>query len=414
MKEQILTLSPQVALNTSSPSRVSSLDIQRGWLMVIMAAIHSLEFANVDRYGNNSWQEPAVWESTSLFDLVCQALTLCASGGFFFLMGLSIVFLLESRLAKGWSWHKICRYLAVRGSFIIFLQISLIQLFKLISEQKFALHFGVLFTLGTCMIIASVLILISEKLKNIFNLKTDILQYLFPLLIAVIILVGLQISLDNNHYQGLSESTLQMLLFVGGNFKFLGLEIDIDFAPLSWLPGVAFGLIFGKIMLSKKESAFVIFGRLAMLCLASWIALRLCNMFGLFHFGDYKFFESGHVPALSSFFLLSKYPPSIGFYLWALGFNLSGIVIWYKLQTALPSISRLLAPIEAFGRSALYFFVVHWYVYYTLGLVIPHNQNTLQNWFFMWILGLIILYMLCQRFYHFKIRQPSNSLWRMF
>ena len=68
---------------------------------------------------------------------------------------------------------------------------------------------GVLFALGICMIFASVLIYISEKLKNILNLKTDILQYLLPLFLAVIILIILQISLDNNNYHGLSASLMR-------------------------------------------------------------------------------------------------------------------------------------------------------------------------------------------------------------
>ena len=77
--------------------RISSLDIQRGFIMLLMAFCHCREYGGIDDYSNMDWNTSSTWLGTSYLDLIQQAfMSMIAAGGFFMLMGVGIIFFYQS------------------------------------------------------------------------------------------------------------------------------------------------------------------------------------------------------------------------------------------------------------------------------------------------------------------------------
>lgn len=108
----------------STPTRVASIDIFRGFVMFLMMA-EILELSHISKAlpGNFFWsvlafhQTHVAWVGCSLHDLI--------QPSFSFLVGVSLPFSLTSRSAKGQSSYQIWRHTITRTLILIFLGIFL-------------------------------------------------------------------------------------------------------------------------------------------------------------------------------------------------------------------------------------------------------------------------------------------------
>ena len=66
-----------------------------------------------------------------------------------------------------------------------------------------------------------------------------------------------------------------------------------------------------------------------------------------------------------------------------------------------------------FGRTPLFFYIAHLYLYALIGFAFPYG-TALVLMYPVWLLGLVILYPMCRWYDRFKRRQPPDSLWRLF
>jgi hypothetical protein len=80
-------------------------------------------------------------------------------------------------------------------------------------------------------------------------------------------------------------------------------------------------------------------------------------------------------------------------------------------------------PLLTFGQSALFFYIVHYNVYFFMLVIFEflfgYNQETLFNidsWQFwsLWIFGLALLWPMCIKYAKFKSSKSPDSLWRFF
>jgi hypothetical protein len=91
-----------------------------------------------------------------------------------------------------------------------------------------------------------------------------------------------------------------------------------------------------------------------------------------------------------------------------LGINLIFMAIWKWNE---PFLQNRYHPLLVFGRVALFFYVLHLWVYSLLGLFFTGGSG-LTTMYGFWLLGLVILYPLCYRYNRFTSRKPLDSLWR--
>lgn len=413
MHAQQIHYAPTLSLASSKVQRLAAIDLQRGLIMLIMAFSHCREYVGATHYNNNQWGTSSAWLGSSWVDIFEQIFVATVASGFFMLMGVSIILLCETRLRAGWSIEKICTYLIKRGSVLILLQLTVLQIFEFIAEQQIYFYAGVIMTLGACMILAALTLYGIYKLKAWCATTSRWLDYLIPLTLMTSIILLLQFFMNNLIVTHAHPSWLENIFIVGDKF-YQHIKIDINFTPLPWLPAVLLGLMIGTLIQDYRNKSFPLIGYLGISFLCAWLALRIMNVTGFSSFGSYKLAPAVTQITIMSFFSTAKYPPSLVFFLGTLSFNLLGLYTFFKLEQHAPKIITFLQPLRLFGQCALFFFVTHWFIYYGYSLLFGEKVTQGGSLVCLWLLGIFTLYPLCKRFQQFKLQQSQDSLWRMF
>ncbi|AWN73257.1 heparan-alpha-glucosaminide N-acetyltransferase domain-containing protein [Legionella anisa] len=392
--------------------RLNALDLQRGFIMLLMSFSHFRDYFQPLYYVNSDWNISPVWRGTSWVDLMQQMfISTVVAGGFYMMMGIGVYLLWQNRIRNGASAKHVFYYLLKRGGLLIVLQLTLLQVFEIVSFGKIYFYMGVLLTLGICMIVAAGCMWLIQTLKSVPQLKNWSWEYCIPLLFVVIIPLSMQLYLGTYHSDA-QVSLLPAFFFISGEYHF-GVDVDINFTPIPWFPAVAFGLMIGHLLQTKGKDAYKTIGQIAVVLLGAWFTLRTGNLLGWFSFGDYKPVASTDAITWASYFCLSKYPPSFEYFLWSCGLNLLGILAWHKAEFFSPRLIKFTQPLKVFGQCALFFYLMHWFVFYGLSLFFQDSSSA-PVVISCWLLGIVILYLSCISYRKFKLQKPKNSLWRMF
>jgi len=394
--------------------RASAMDIQRGIIITLMAFSHCREYVGTDYYKNGEFFNSPAWQGTTILDFMQHiCVTMLASGGFFMMMGIGIVFLYQARLKAGWSLEKTCLYLIKRGCLLVFLQFTLLLGFEWVAENQIYLYIGVLFALGMNMIFSSLCIYCIYKIKSKLNINNSYIEYLLPFTLMMSVIVLVQYFMDQLRINHVDPSPLVFALITAGKSN-IGLDLDINFTPIPWFPAVAFGLMTGQILYTYRERSFKPLFIIAIALLAAFFLIRTANLYGLFTFGEYKMLAADTPVSFADYFAVTKYPPSVGYFLWAFGINLFCICMWQLAEKYTPFLVNILKPFKVFGQCALFFFIFHWFVYLGISRLIPSPVSEPFDLIKFWLIGLIALYFLCKKYYAFKSQKSPESIWRMF
>ncbi|MGQ3892786.1 heparan-alpha-glucosaminide N-acetyltransferase domain-containing protein [Legionella sp. CNM-4043-24] len=402
MEAQYYSTVAQVKAGVSN-QRVDALDSARGLIMIMMALCHTRDYIGAGGYENLHWHMSPAWNGRMGIDVLQQLFSVMVPGGFFMLMGIGIVFFYRSRLKSGWPPARIRRYLLVRGLVLVTLQLTVLQLFEIMAEQSLYFFMGVLFALGCCMMVASCVEYLSQRMTS---------PFLLPVLLIVAITIPQQLYINSLQNQHLNASLWQDLLLLCG-VSYHGIKIDIDFTPLPWIPGVMLGLVIGHLMLKYKQRSMKIIGKTAVFFLATVAILTALNFSLGIKVGDYRDYGSLAQTSVLSWLCFSKYPPSINYYLFSCGISLA-LIYLFSLCEHRATLRSLLSPVKTIGQCALFFYVLHWFVYYGLSLITPTEGFSQSEVLATWLLGILLLYPLCKIFLRFKQSQAPESLWRLF
>jgi len=376
-------------------NRIQTIDLMRGVIMIIMAIdhasyfvakIHFSEFWGVDLSNNNE----AIWFFTRLLSHIC-------APGFFFLMGVGVLFLVQSRLKSGWGNFRIKRFLITRGLILILIEMILVapawimgDVFNAIEIDNAQLpgvegpifgNFGILSSLGISMIITSFIIQIDKKWLLLLSVAGIVASYLF--------VNSLSAQFDQARYLG-------SILLIPGNWS----PISVNYPVLPWLFICLLGVVWAKYYKEKPDGIFRHTFLIGLTMVLLFIILRFL------HFGN---FQMDHFDGIISFLTIIKYPASIAFMLLTLGVFFMLLSAFSKLKIP----SAINTPIIVFGRTALFFYIIHLYIYLIIGLLFPNGASFLMM-SFTWLAGLVILYFICERYYRFKLKKDINSVWRFF
>ncbi len=390
-------------------ARLLELDILRGLVMILMALDHAGVFLMRELHlASEAWDTPIIIHP-SFFSFFTRNVTHLAAPGFSFLMGIGMVLFSASRMQNGWSKLRIFRFFAIRGLLIIIVEQILVNPAWLLqyvpktsawslSETAQAagtsdisgvfLGFSILFCLGAAMLVWALLIHLDWKYIaaiSCFGVLSS--SFFVP-----------SIELANNYY-----SPWYRILLLGG----IEAPISVNFSLLPWFGIVGLGILFGRLLLKDRKLAYRVLFIAGALALTVFVLLRTIGGFGNIH--------PASDDSLQSFFALTKYPPSLVYILCYLGLSalvLTGIAA--IVDKKLPKVFSILGDL---GKSALFFYVSHLYVYGILAMVIlviyPINRALIFV-YPLWLVGLVILYFLSQHYYKFKKQTTLNSIWRFF
>jgi uncharacterized membrane protein len=387
--------SPSESVMTTT-SRINALDAQRGLIMILMAIdhasyfiarVHSAEFWGVTlpSYPN------ALWFFTRWITHLCAA-------GFFLLMGTGMALFGVSRLKAGWSEKRITGFFAIRGVLLILLQV-LVENPAWRFGDKFAapgvmtfrggipgtgsgedVYFGVLFGLGGIMIFWALMRRTPSWLTALISLASIFLtQALTP---------------DRSAASFPYSPILRLLIIPGYTNGWV-----VFYPVVPWLGVTGLGLLFGRLLHHNSLRAGKVAAWTAVGCIILFFLVRSLGAFGNLNVVP---------PGWTGFLNVVKYPPSLSFLAITLALNFALISAWMLLKS---TPHNRFHPLLVFGRTPLFFYLLHLWLFALLGLLFTHGSS-LVAMYLVWLLGLSLLYPLCFQYARFKSCMPVASLWR--
>jgi uncharacterized membrane protein len=313
--------------STAPSGRLASIDLLRGFVIVLMALDHTRDFFDADALRFNPTDLTQTYPALFLTRFVthfCAPTFVFLAGASAFLHGLGLC----DRAA-------LSRFLWTRGLWLILLDVFVIS-------PVWAVGFGTielatLWAIGASMIALAGLVWLEPR---------------GALIVGAAILVGHNL-LDGVHASQFGDlAPLWRILHEPGPLPF-GLHGKIVYPVLPWIGIMALGYGLGPVFLAPPERRRSLLTALGLACLASFVLLRATNLYG-----DPRPWthQSDGVMTALSFLNVTKYPPSLLYALVTLG----------AMFLALPLMERLRGGAEralmTFGRVPLFAYVLHLYV----------------------------------------------------
>ncbi|MHB8111263.1 MAG: heparan-alpha-glucosaminide N-acetyltransferase domain-containing protein [Syntrophorhabdaceae bacterium] len=377
--------------------RSLSLDAHRGFLMILMAVDHASYFIarvhSLEIWGSALPAYPdAIWFFTRW------ATHLCAPG-FFFLMGIGMTFLADARRAAGWNEDRITRFFIIRGLLLLLFQLVIENpawMMGYLSSSPGAtitrggplpgggtegiIYLGVLFSLGGSMVF--------------WAFVRKVWSWLAAA-ISIAAIFGTQYITPGPDSTQTIFSPIITALFIPGHSN----TIVVLYPLAPWLGVTGLGLLYGRLFqqFGNRVLRYTLWAGIGLLVI--FVTIRVTG-----EFGNLNIIPAGWMGFLN----VVKYPPSLAFLTVTLGINFILMASWSSME---PYLGDPYNPLVIFGRTALFFYLVHLWLYGLFGFFFKSGSG-LATMYAVWLLGLGILYGLCCTYDHFKRRKPGASIWR--
>lgn len=378
--------------------RVSSIDIMRGLVMVIMALDHTRDFYHADAF----LFDPTDLSKTTPALFLTRWVTHFCAPTFVFLAGTAI-HISAGRKSKS----ELRRFLLTRGLWLILLEVVVVRFGILFNLNYDAIIFQVIWAIGASMLIMGLLIRIK-----------DVWLFLIGLAITVTHNLVDGVSVDQNHFlHGAWLIFFRQGTIPLGNFS----TIFVLYPLAAWIGIMLMGYGLGRLYtrdLDVLRPTYLILGGIATILL--FIILRYINVYG--DPTPWKPYDTVTYTMLS-FVNCTKYPPSLLYTLMTLGPLLIFLGMLDRVDT------KFLNPLLVFGRVPLFYYIVHFYLIHASALILylHFNNKTLQDLNFdfpaslggiqdgyalpyvyiAWISIVLILYPICKWYYGYKSRKKA-------
>ena len=385
----------------TSTSRIQSIDLLRGLIMIIMALDHTRDFFHHSAFT----EDPLNPATTTPALYFTRWITHFCAPVFVFLSGASAWLQSRKKTKK-----ELSIFLIKRGFWLILLEVTLITF-----VFSFDIHFNqialtVIWAIGISMIILGLLVWL-------------------PL--PAIFITGLLIVAGHNgldFYEAANMNSLTAwyhllhrpnLFDIGNNF-----HVFVFYPFLPWTGLMLMGYCFGKLLFSKtgtQQKKMLIWLGWAIILL--FIGLRLIDVYG-----DPDVLTSTDKPldSVYSFLDTNKYPPSLLYMCMTIGPSLLFMALF---QNAGGRIAKI---ISVYGRVPFFYYILHFLLIHivcmSLFLARGHsvaeglnNQVMLPNFikpgegyslwivYLLWISFVVVLYPLCKWYDHYK--QSHKEKW---
>jgi uncharacterized membrane protein len=327
---------------TSIASRVTSLDVMRGLVMVLMAIDHVRVYSGL----------PAGGPAPGIF--FTRWVTHFCAPAFVFFAGTSAFLSGRTR-----SRSDLSRYLLIRGAWLVLLELTVIRVawtFNL--DYAHYILAGVIWMLGVCMMLLAALVWLPVAAVATFGLAMLAGHNVVDLL------------------QPAQASRILQFLYFGGVFR-IGADgpfVAVLYSIVPWIGVMAAGYAFGAIMLRSVDERRRLCLTIGLAAIALFVVLR-----GLDVYGDPRHWRAGPaaVPALFRFVNTTKYPASLLFLLMTLG---PAIALLPLAERARGAAGRVLG---VFGRVPLFYYLLHIPVIHAAAVVVSlAREGRVNPWLF--------------------------------
>ena len=388
-------------MTTFPKSRIESIDILRGVVMVIMALDHVRDYFHFGSF----YFDPTNLETTTSFLFFTRFITNFCAPVFVFLSGTS-AFLYGTNKSK----TQLFKFLFTRGIWLIFLEI-VVNTFIWTFDVTYSLQlFQVIFAIGFSMICLSLLIYLPKKV----------------ILMIGIILVAGHNALDSIVMQG--QSFQSIIWYFLHQEKVLGNGSDymvfLHYPLIPWIGLMALGYLFGTFY-QKDFDKTIRKKWLLRIGVGSIVFFFIFR--GLNIYGDLAPWTVQDTTAktILSFFKITKYPPSLLFLCITLGPAMLFLYVYENTKNKVTDFFLV------FGRVPLFYYFLHMiviHVFAIIGLLIfggnwqdmiitgkGFMSETLKTYgyplfvvYLVWIGIVLALYPFCKKYMHYKAKNKEK------
>ena len=385
-------------MTTIAKTRIESIDLLKGVVMVIMALDHVRDYFHYSAFMFN----PADPTQSTLPIFFTRWITHFCAPAFSFLAGLS-AFMVGKRKSKS----ELSVFLIKRGIWLIFIELTIVCFGWYFDLQFRTLGLLVIWSLGISMIILAALIYLPRN---------------YILLISLL-LICFHNLLDNVHFPG---NVLWSVVHEQMIYKFSGNKILLIGYPIvPWFTVMALGYYFGSLYdksfdNSKRKK---LLNSIGIIAVATFVVLRLANLYG----DPKQFKEFGSFSQnLISFLNPNKYPPSLLYLSMTLGAAFLFLANTEKLK------GRIVNFFCTFGRVPFFYYIPHIYIIHIIAMIMaqisgwgwkkmilstfiafePNMKGygySLWIVYIIWISVILLLYPLCKKFDKYK--QAHKEKW---
>lgn len=367
-----------VRVREASASRILAIDALRGIALIVMALDHAAWFTGVSLQAETYGGQPAVLETPAHW--LSGLMTNLAAPTFWLLSGFSVALLAMSRRKSGESEWAITRFLLIRASIIILLDLTICQ-FAWTGKGPYT---HILLSIGIGLAVLSIMRLLPVYAVAGLMLML-LLDYQLYLPFAPVTLA------QTNDFWG-------VLLFSFSTKTSPALE----YALLGWPVLMGWGYVLGTQITSPVLRRGQFWAVVGVGLLVLWFGLRAWGQFG-----DLVPFT----PEVEwyRFVIMSKQPPTLTFFAFNLGLAMLVLAFLYTYHHRLSQFPGHWLVI--IGQVSLFFFVAHIVVYALLSkawsiffAMLPGIVRAYSLWF----CGLLVLFPLA-RVYR-RVRQVHRVL----
>ncbi len=378
-------------------TRIESIDILRGLVMVIMALDHARDYAHI----GYMFTDPTNLETTTPILFFTRWITHFCAPVFVFLAGTSAFLYGHKKASK----NQLAKFLFTRGLWLVLIELTIVN-FSWTFDIGLSVHiFQVIWAIGICMMILAALIYLPKK---------------FLLALGLLIVFGHNL-LDGITKEGTEPLSLLWYYVHQFNFQVINegqgmLAIAYPFLP--WLGimilGYCFGHFYTKGFNTSLRKKWLL--RLGFTAIILFVGLRFLNAYGDLVPWSY---QDTTTKTIISFFNTTKYPPSLLYTLMTLG---PSLLFLYAIESVKNKVTDLLM---VFGRVPFFYYILHLYLIHLIGMIGLSIQG--YDWkeliltparfmsgylvdkgfslwvsYLVWALVIIMLYPLCKRYMQYK------------
>lgn len=371
--------------------RITSIDVARGLVMIIMALDHIRDFIHVDALGQN----PTNLATTSPALFFTRWITHICAPTFMFLSGVSAFLTLQRT-----GLQEARKFLLSRGLWLILLELTIVNFGVWWDVHFNVFMFNVIAAFGTGFIVLGLLIKLPAKAIGVIGLLILTTHNLAPLI---------PFAETSMLKKVLMPFFAPAAIPLGQGRVFL-----MAYPPIPWLGILFVGFATGKLFLMdvlKRKTLFLKIGSVAILL---FILIRFINIYGDLVAWSH---QKNNLFTVLSFINVTKYPPSLDFCLLFFGILFLILAILENVENSFTRFAMV------YGKVPLFYFLIHWYIIHPVMFVMvfmqgftssdllfgfnfgrPKEGSGLSLWgvYVIWIGTVLLLYPICKWYGRYK------------
>jgi len=385
-------MSTAVRAEVRASARISSMDVIRGAVMVLMAIDHVRVYSGL----------PAGGPTAGIF--FTRWVTHFCAPAFIFLAGTS-AFMYARR------HPDVSRFLATRGLWLILLELTILRVAWTFNVEFGGYNMaGVIWVIGWCMIALALLVHLPLAAIAAFGLVVIAGHNIFDLI------QGAGSTLAESSVSGLWKIVYLGFsagpIVVGSD----GPQLWVLYSLVPWVGVIASGYAFGAVLTLEPTRRRRICVSTGLAATAAFVVLRGLNLYG-----DPRPWGTGAIDFLNT----TKYPASLLFLLMTLG---PTIAVMPLLDEARGILARGLT---VFGRVPFFYYVLHIPLIHVLAMIVSRARTgEVSGWLFanhpmaagpppegytwslpllylVWVVAIVILYIACRWYADLKARRTD-------